>query len=159
LQARIDYLKVAPGLIKSMLTQVEYLRQSGLDEKLIALIDLRASQINGCAYCIDMHWKDLRALGETEQRLYGLDAWEESSYYSDRERAALAWTEAVTKLGEGHVPDEIYEQVRAQFSDKELADMTLAVAVINSWNRLMIAGRAVPGAYVSPHAAKMKKTA
>jgi len=159
MQARIDYLKVAPGLIKSMLTVVEYLRQSGLDEKLMALIDLRASQINGCAYCIDMHWKDLRALGEAEQRLYGLDAWEESPYYSDRERAALAWTEAVTKIGEDHVPDEVYEKVRAQFSDKELADLTLAVAVVNSWNRLMIAGRGVPGSYVSPHARQLKKSA
>jgi AhpD family alkylhydroperoxidase len=124
-----------------------YLRKSGLDESLVNLVCLRASQINGCAYCLDMHWKDLRAAGETEQRLYGLDAWEESPYYSDRERAALAWTDAVTNVREGRVPDDVYEQVRKAFTEKELADLTLAVAAINAWNRLNIAGRTVPGTY------------
>src|SRR5438445_2079676 len=100
-----------------------YLHQSGLETSLLLLIKLRASQINGCAYCLDMHWKDLRAAGESEQRLYGLDAWEESPYYSERERAALAWTEAVTNLREGHVSDEVYERVREVYSEKELADL------------------------------------
>ena len=107
---------------------------------------LRAWQINGCAYCLDMHWKDLRALGEKEQRLYSLDAWRECPYYTDRERAALAWTEAVTTIG-GHVPDAIYEEARAVLSEKELCDLTLAAAAINAWNRLSIAGRLVPGGY------------
>ena len=119
----------------------------GLEQSLIDLVKLRASQVNGCAYCIDMHWKDLRALGESEQRLYGLDAWEESPYYSDRERAALAWTEAVTNIRDGHVRDEVYEDVRKHFSEKELADLTLAVAAINAWNRLAISARTEAGKY------------
>jgi AhpD family alkylhydroperoxidase len=112
LQARIHTAKVAPGVYKAMLGLETYLHQSGLEIPLLHLIKLRASQINGCAYCIDMHWKDLRAVGENEQRLYGLDAWRESPYYSDRERAALAWTEAVTRVAETQVPDEVYEEVR-----------------------------------------------
>jgi AhpD family alkylhydroperoxidase len=151
---------VAPGIIEAMLGLSNYLRKSGqLDESLVNLISLRASQINGCAYCIDMHWKDLRAAGETEQRLYGLDAWEESPYYTDRERAALAWTESVTNIREGHVPDEVYERVREFFSETELADLTLAVAAINSWNRLNIAVRTEPGTYHPPKAREFKKTA
>ena len=122
----------------------------GLDARLQNLIKLRASQINGCAYCIDMHWKDLRAAGETEQRLYGLDAWEESPYYTDRERAVLAWTEAVTNVREGHVPDAVYEEVRKFFNEKEVADLTLCVASINTWNRMNIAARTVPGSYQPP---------
>ncbi len=133
-----------------MLGVEKYLEQSGLEASLRELVKLRASQINGCAYCIDMHWKDLRALGESEQRLYGLDAWEESPYYNDRERAALLWTEAVTNIKEGHVPDEVYEKARAPFTEKELADLTLAIAAINAWNRLAIAARAVPGTYQPP---------
>jgi len=150
---------VAPGVIEAMLGLSNYLRKSGLDESLVNLISLRASQINGCAFCIDMHWKDLRAAGETEQRLYGLDAWEESPYYTDRERAALAWTESVTNIREGHVPDEVFERVREFFSEKELADLTLAVAAINSWNRLNIAVRTKPGTYHPPKAREFKKTA
>ncbi|HYY69312.1 MAG TPA: carboxymuconolactone decarboxylase family protein [Terriglobales bacterium] len=123
------------------------------------MIKLRASQINGCAYCIDMHWKDLRAIGEQEQRLNGLDAWEESPYYSDRERAALAWTEAVTDIRNGHVPDQVYEEAAKQFSAKELADLTLAVAAINAWNRLAIAARAVPGKYQPSKRQELKKGA
>ena len=109
------------------------------------LIKLRASQINGCAYCLDMHWKDLRAIGETEQRMYSLDAWRECPYYTERERAALAWTEAVTHVTEGHVPDDVYDDVQRQFSEKELADLTVAIATINAWNRIAIAGRTTPG--------------
>ena len=118
----------------------------------MTLVKLRASQINGCAYCIDMHWKDLRAAGETEQRLYGLDAWRESPYYSERERAALAWTEAVTNIQEGHASDPVFEERRRHFSEKELADLTLAIATINAWNRLVISVRAVPGQYKPGHA-------
>lgn len=147
MQERINGAKVAPGGYKAMLGLEQYLHQSGLDEKLLDLIKLRASQINGCAYCIDMHWKDLRALGETEQRLYGLDAWRESSYYSERERAALAWTEAVTLITQDHASDEVYENVRQQFSEKEVADLTLAIATINAWNRIAIASRTPAGHY------------
>ena len=125
----------------------EYLTQCGIKKTLIHLIKLRASQINGCAYCIDMHWKDLRADDETEQRLYGLDAWKESPYYTARERAALAWTEAITNIRDSHVPDEVYEEMKRNFSEKEIADLTLAVATINLWNRLAISMRSVPGRY------------
>jgi AhpD family alkylhydroperoxidase len=147
MEPRINYAKVTPGIVEAMLGLSHYLRKSGLDESLVNLVCLRASQINGCACCLDMHWKDLRAAGETEQRLYGLDAWEESPYYSDRERAALAWTDAVTNIQEGHVPDEAYDRVRKVFTEKELADLTFAIAAINGWNRLNIAARTVAGAY------------
>jgi AhpD family alkylhydroperoxidase len=150
MEERIHYTKVAPLAYHAMLGLEKYLHECGLEEGLLHLIKLRASQINGCAYCLDMHWKDLRAIGETEQRLYSLDAWEECPYYTDRERAALAWTEAVTLVSETHVPDGIYELVRKQFSEKELADLTLAVATINAWNRLAIAGRTTPGTYQAP---------
>jgi len=147
MEPRIDFLKVGRGAFEALLGVEKYLHGCGLETTLLDLIKLRASQINGCAYCIDMHWKDLRAAGETEQRLYGLDAWEESPYYSDRERAALAWTEAVTNIREGHVPDSVYEHVQRFFTEKELADLTLAVTAINSWNRLNIAVRTIPGSY------------
>jgi AhpD family alkylhydroperoxidase len=159
MEARIAYLKVAPGIYKAMSGLEEYLHQCGLEELLLHLIKLRASQANGCAYCIDMHWKDLRAAGETEQRLYGLDAWEESPYYSDRERAALAWTEAVTNIRDGHVRDEVYEDVRKHFSEKELADLTLAVAAINAWNRLAISARMQAGNYKTPKEHPLQKGA
>jgi AhpD family alkylhydroperoxidase len=158
MQPRIDP-KVAPGGYQAMLGLETYLHQSGLELPLLHLLKLRASQINGCAYCIDMHWKDLRAIGENEQRLYGLDAWQESPYYSDRERAALAWTEAVTRIADSHVPDEVYEQVRRHFAEKELADLTLAIATINAWNRLAIAFRSEPGKYQPPRVHEVKKTA
>jgi AhpD family alkylhydroperoxidase len=155
MQQRINVGAVAPGAYQAMLGLEKYLRECGLEEKLLHLVKLRASQVNGCAYCIDMHWKDARSIGETEQRLYGLDAWEESPYYTDRERAAFLWTESVTKLGEGHVPDSVFESVRPHFSDKELADLTLAVAAINAWNRLSISFRVTPGTYKPPvHARK-----
>ena len=152
MEQRIDFMKSARGVYEAMLGLEKYLHQASIEEPLLHLIKLRASQINGCAYCLDMHWKDLIAIGEKEQRLYGLDAWEESPYYTDRERAALAWTEAVTKIREGHVPDSVYEEARKQFSETELADLTLAVAAINAWNRLAIAARTVPGKYQPQHA-------
>ena len=158
MQERINIAQVAPEVYKAMLGLEEYLHRSGLEQNLLHLIRLRASQINGCAYCIDMHWKDLRAIGETEQRLYGLDAWQESPYYSERERAAFAWTEAVTSITQGHVADEVYETVRKQFSEKEIADLTLAIATINAWNRLAISTRTAAGQYVS-RLRKLSKTA
>lgn len=156
MEPRMIFPKVAPEGFAAMLALSNYLHKSGLDESLINLICLRASQINGCAYCLDMHWKDLRAAGDSEQRLYGLDAWEESPYYSERERAALAWTEAVTNVRDGHVPDEVYERVRKTFTPKELAELTLAITVINSWNRINIALRTPAGSYqpARAHAAK-----
>jgi len=150
MESRFNYVKAAPGAYKAMLGLEQYLHECGLEESLIHLIKLRASQINGCAYCLDMHWKDLRAIGETEQRLYSLDAWRECPYYTDRERAALSWTDAVTLVTNGHVSDEVYAEVRPHFSDKELSDLTLAVATINAWNRLAISARTVPGAYQPP---------
>jgi len=156
---RIDYLKSGRGVMEAMLGVEKYIRQSGLEESLLNLIRMRASQINGCAYCLDMHWKDARALGESEQRLYGLDAWEESPYYSERERAALKWTEALTNIREGHVSDEVYERVRPHFTEKELADLSLAITSINSWNRLNIAVRTVPGTYQAPKAHERAKMA
>ncbi len=147
MESRFSYVDVAPGAYEAMSGLERYLRQCGLEESLIHLIKLRASQINGCAYCLDMHWKDLRAIGESEQRLYSLDAWRECPYYSDRERAALAWTEAVTLVAESHVNDDVYEDVRRHFTNRELADLTLAIATINGWNRLSIAARTEPGTY------------
>ncbi|MGD0134375.1 MAG: carboxymuconolactone decarboxylase family protein [Bryobacteraceae bacterium] len=147
MQARLNYAKTAPGVYDAMEGLEKYLERCGLEKSLMFLVQLRASQINGCAYCLDMHWKDLRATGEKEQRLYSLDAWRECPYYTDRERAALAWTEAVTLIAQGHAPDVVYEQARSQFTEKELSDLTLAVASINAWNRLSIAARIVPGGY------------
>ena len=147
MEPRFDIGKLAPSAYKAMNGLELYLKGSGLDHKLMHMVKLRASQINGCAFCIDMHWKDARAAGETEQRLYGLDAWEESPYYSDRERAAFAWAEALTRITDGHVPDEVYGKVRPHFSDKELTDLTWVVAAINAWNRVSIASRVVSGAY------------
>lgn len=122
-------------------------RHSKLEPALVELVKMRASQINGCAYCLDMHSKDARAEGETEQRLYALSAWEETPFFTDRERAALALTEAVTLVSEGHVPDAIYEKAKKSFSDEELVNLTLAIVAINGWNRLCITFRAVPGEY------------
>ena len=147
MQARLNYKKAAPDAYKAMLGLEDYLEECGLEPTLLDLVRLRASQINGCAFCIDMHWKDLRARGEEEQRLYMLDAWRESSLYSERERAALAWAEAVTLVASDHVPDALFEQARQHFSDKELADLTLAVVAINGWNRLSISFRTPAGNY------------
>lgn len=154
MKARIDIGRSAAGVYEAMGALEKYLHGCGIEESLLHLIKLRASQLNGCAYCLDMHWKDLRALGEQEQRLYSLDAWRECPYYTDRERAALEWTEAVTSIADGHVSDAVYEAVRPHFTEKELADLTLAVATINAWNRLSIAARIVPGGYRSALAAK-----
>ena len=159
MEQRIDYLKTARGVYEAMLGLEKYLDQCGLDKKLLDLVRLRVSQVNGCAYCIDMHWKDLRAAEESEQRLYGLDAWEESPYYSERERAALAWAEAVTKIREGHVLDEVYEKVRKQFNEKELADLTFAIVAINGGNRLAISARTVPGRYQPSKPKELKRGA
>ena len=159
MEPRIDYLKNARGVYEAMLGIERYLHNfSEVEEPLLDLIKLRVSQINGCAYCIDMHWKDLRATGESEQRLYGLNAWEESPYYTARERAALAWAESVTKVSETHVPDKVYEAARREFSEKELADLTLGVAAINSWNRLAIAARTVPGTYQSSKSTRSRQS-
>jgi AhpD family alkylhydroperoxidase len=157
---RIDVTKVSPGAFRAMLGLEHYIHDSGLEPNLIHMVKLRASQINGCAYCIDMHWKDARAIGESEQRLYSLDAWRESPYYTDRERAAFEWTETVTRITDGHVPDEVFESVRKNFKDKELADLTLLVTAINSWNRLSIAFRVEPGTYQPSTAShQLKQTA
>jgi AhpD family alkylhydroperoxidase len=158
MEERIHYAKVSPLGYHALLGLEKYLNDCGLEEKLLHLIRLRASQINGCAFCLDMHWKDLRAIGEAEQRLYSLDAWEECPFYTERERAALAWTESVTRVADTHVPDDVYERVRAQFNEKEIADLTLALAAINAWNRLSIAGRITPGKY-QPATKQLKKEA
>jgi AhpD family alkylhydroperoxidase len=147
MKERIDYQKLAHEPLHSLLAIERYLAASGIDPKLLHLIKLRASQINGCAYCIDMHSKDARAAGETEQRLYELNAWRETPFYSERERAALEWTEALTLISETHAPDDVFERVSAHFSEKEIVDLTYAIASINTWNRIAIAFRAVPGTY------------
>jgi alkylhydroperoxidase AhpD family core domain len=147
MKQRIDYYAKGQGALRAMLGLEDYLAKSSIEKSLLHLIKFRVSQINGCAYCLDMHSKDLRAEGETEQRLYLLDAWRESPFYTERERAALAWAEAVTLVTEGHVPDEVFEEVRKQFSEEELIDLTLAVTTINAWNRLAISFRTTPGTY------------
>lgn len=147
MKPRIEYARVAPDAAEAMSGLERYVRHSGLEPALLELVKLRASQINGCAYCIDMHTKDARARGETEQRLYALSAWHETPFYSERERAALAWTEAVTLVADSHVPDDVYELAREQFSEQELVNLTLAVIAINGWNRLAISFRTVPGTY------------
>ncbi len=159
MEPRFRYATAAPGAFKAQLGLEQYLQQCGLEESLLHLVKLRSSQINGCAFCLDMHWKDLRAIGEDEQRLYSLDAWSESPFYTDRERAALEWTEAVTLITNGHVPDEVYEKVRPHFSEKELSDLTLAIAAINGWNRLNIAARTVPGEYQPAKPYRVEKRA
>jgi AhpD family alkylhydroperoxidase len=147
MQTRINAQKASPAAYKAMLNLETYIRQSGIEHSLLELVKTRASQINGCAFCIDMHTKDARAAGETEQRLYALNAWRETPFYTDRERAALAWTEAITLIGEGHAPDDVYEEVRQRFTEEELVNLTLAIVTINGWNRLSIAFRALPGSY------------
>ena len=159
MEPRIDYTKAAPGAFHAMLGLGRYLAQSELGPALLDLVALRASQINGCAYCIDMHWKDLRAEGEDEQRLYGLDAWEESPYYTDRERAALAWTEAVTRLDGGHVAESLYAEARRFFSEKELVDLTLGIVAINGWNRMNVAFRPPAGTYSPADRARIAELA
>jgi AhpD family alkylhydroperoxidase len=144
---RIDYRQAASQGLQALYGLEQYVRQSGLETRLLELVRMRASQINGCAYCIDMHSKDARAEGETEQRLYGLSAWRETPFYTDRERAALEWTEAVTLVSRDQVPDDVYDRARQHFSEAELVNLTLAVIAINSWNRLAISFRAEAGSY------------
>jgi AhpD family alkylhydroperoxidase len=147
MQARPDFSNIAPGAVKTMFGIEAYLAKCSLERPLIHLVKMRASQINGCAYCLDMHSKDARAEGEAEQRLYALDAWRETPFYSPRERAALAWTEALTLVAQTHAPEEVYQAARAEFSERELADLTLAIVAINGWNRIAIGFRSEPGAY------------
>jgi len=144
---RIDYAKVAPGALRAMYGLEKYLHGCGLEASLLELVKMRTSQINGCAFCLDMHSKDARAAGETEQRLYLLNAWREAPFYTERERAALAWTESLTLVSQNHVPDEVYSEVRQHFSEEELVNLSLAVVAINGWNRLAIAFRSEVGAY------------
>ena len=147
MKARLDFRKASPQAEKAMTGLHMFVRNCGLDHALLELVKLRASQLNGCAHCIDMHTKELRADGESEQRLYLLNAWRESPFYSDRERAALAWTEAVTLVAESQVPDDVYEEARKQFNDEELVNLTMALVAINGANRLNIAFRTVPGSH------------
>jgi AhpD family alkylhydroperoxidase len=147
MDSRIDYEHLAADLRPVMMGLEKYVHQSGLEPLLIELIKVRASLINGCSHCLDMHTKVARSLGETEQRLYAVSLWRETPFYSDRERAALAWTEAVTLVSVNHVPDDVYELAREHFSDKELVDLTVAIVAINAWNRLAIAFRTVPGTF------------
>ena len=150
---RIDinaHLKSAP--VQALLKLSHTVEASGLERSLLELVKIRASQINGCAYCLDMHTKDARALGETEQRIYALSAWREAPFFTPRERAALAWTDAVTRVADTHVPDDVYDEVRAHFSEEEWLALTFEVVVINAWNRLAISSRAVAGTY-QPHQA------
>ena len=140
--SRLNPYKAAPEAMKALVALENYVQQSGLDHSLIDLVKTRASQINGCAYCIHMHTSEARTRGETEERLYQLDAWHESPLYSERERAALAWTEAVTLVSETHIPDVVYDRARQHFSETELANLTLCVTAINPWNRIAISFRA-----------------
>jgi AhpD family alkylhydroperoxidase len=152
MKSRLNAYTAAPDAVNAVATLDKYVRQSGLEASLLELVRLRSSQINGCAFCIDMHTRDALAAGETAQRLFLLDAWRESPLYSGRERAALAWTEAVTLIADSHVPDDIYEDVRRYFSEEELVKLTVAIAAINAWNRIAISFRAVhPAAHA--HAA------
>ena len=154
MEARLDYAKLAPSHAGAVLAR-RLPREVRPRAPLLELVKIRASQINGCAYCIDMHTKDARAAGETEQRMYALSAWRETPFFSDRERAALAWTEAVTRIGDG-VTDALFDEARGQFSEKELTDLTWAVAVINAWNRVAISFRSVPGAYQPKNAGDLR---
>jgi AhpD family alkylhydroperoxidase len=147
MKPRIDFRRAAPEVSRAMIALEERSRESVVERPLLELVRMRASQINGCAYCLDMHSKDARAAGETEQRLYVLDAWREAPFYSDRERAALAWAEAITLVADGHVPDDVYEEAARCFSERELVELTLAIVSINGWNRFEIAFRAKAGAY------------
>lgn len=143
---RFEYHPSHPG-IQALRNLESVIRERSLEASLLELVRMRASQINGCAYCLDMHSKEARARGENEQRLYVLDAWRETSFYSERERAALAWTEAVTRVADTQVPDDVHQHAAQHFDDSELLDLTLAVMAINSWNRLVISSRAEVGSY------------
>ena len=147
MNTRIDVRKYISSNLTQALLKLSFESQKRLEHSLLKLVEIRASQINGCAYCLDMHTKDARAAGETEQRIYALSAWRETPFFTDRERAALEWAEAVTLVAETRVPDDVYEQVRQQFSEEELVELTFAVIVINSWNRLQVSFRPHVGDY------------
>jgi AhpD family alkylhydroperoxidase len=144
---RVNFMKAAPEAMAAMSQFGRSVDALGLEKSLVQLVKMRSSQMNGCAYCIDMHSKDARAEGETEQRLYALPVWRETPFFSDRERAALAWTEAITNVTDGHVPDEVFIQAREEFNEEELVKLTLAIVAINSWNRIAIGFRSVAGSY------------
>lgn len=146
-EARLKYYQASPEGYRALAAFQAYIDACGLERGLIELVKLRASQINGCAFCVDMHWKDAKALGESDERLYMLSAWHESDLYSERERAALAWTEALTLVSETHAPDAAFTEVRALFDDRELADLSYAITAINAWNRLAIGFRIPAGRY------------
>jgi AhpD family alkylhydroperoxidase len=146
MEQRLDYFKLAPDAARAMYSLGTYLAGCGLEHSLLELVKIRASQSNGCAFCIDMHTKDARAAGETEQRIYALAAWRETPFFTERERAALSWAEALTQIANG-VTDDLFAESRKQFSEKELVDLTWAVAAINAWNRVAISFRSVPGSY------------
>lgn len=150
MKPRIEYAQAAPEAFDAMLAFESYVSTCGIEPKLLELIKIRASQINGCAYCIDMHTKDARALGETEQRIYALSSWRETPFFTDKERAVLAWTESVTLVSTSQVPNEVYEPMRQHFNEKEIVNITIVVIAINGWNRLAISFRAVPGTYQTP---------
>ena len=156
MSTRIDVNHVAPGAFRAMFGLEKYVRECGLEASLLDLVKMRASQINGCGYCLDMHSKDARAGGETEQRLYVLPAWREAPFYTDRERAALAWTESMTLVSEDQIPDEVYAEARQHFSEEELVNLSLAIVAINGWNRLSIGFRAEVGSYQPVQAAATK---
>jgi AhpD family alkylhydroperoxidase len=144
---RLRYGKAFPEGLQALFSLGKAINESGLEPALVELVKTRASQMNGCAYCIDMHTKDARAAGETDQRRYALSSWEETPFYTPRERAALAWTEAITNIQKGHATDEVYEEVRKEFSEAELVRLTFAITQINTWNRISIAFRVEPGTY------------
>ncbi|WP_406698120.1 carboxymuconolactone decarboxylase family protein [Singulisphaera sp. Ch08] len=146
MEPRLNYIKLAPEPLKAMYSLGAYLASCGLETSLLELVKIRVSQINGCAFCLDMHTKDARAEGETEQRIYLLNAWRETSFFTARERAALSWAEAVTQIGKG-LPDSLRDEVNEHFTEKELVDLTWAVVTINGWNRVAISFGAVPGSY------------
>ena len=159
MKARIDIAKAMPKALQALYPMTKHVNASGLDHRLLELVKMRTSQLNGCAYCLDMHDKDARAAGETEQRLYLLDAWREAPFYSERERAALEWTEAVTLVAQDHVPDEAFSRVREHFSEGELLDLTIAIIATNGWNRLNVAFRPEVGSYQPGMLDRLKVTA
>ncbi|ACB77004.1 carboxymuconolactone decarboxylase family protein [Opitutus terrae] len=160
MEERLNYAEASPQGFKAILGLERHVRESNLEHRLLELVKTRASQLNGCAFCLDMHTKDARAAGETEQRLYALSAWRETPFFDERERAALAWTEAVTQLHPQHpIPDAVYAEVRPHFNDRDLVDLTLAIIAINGWNRLAIAFRKTPGSYQPPSTAPAAVTA
>jgi AhpD family alkylhydroperoxidase len=150
MEKRLDFSKAAPGSMQAMYKLQKYVDESGIEHSLLELVKTRVSQLNGCAYCIDMHTKDARSQGETEQRLYALSAWRETPFFSERERAGLAWAETITMISQTHVSDEEYEAARKHFSEEEIVKLTMAIITINGWNRLAISFRETVGTYQPP---------